>query len=85
MTQHIADWQMHVYLFEDDGHTSARVELRTPTTVLNGSGQARRNPVDPDVPEIGDEIAVGRALVELGNQLLDTAGRDIAAVGNPRT
>lgn len=33
------------------------------------------------VAEIGDELAVGRALVALGKQLLNAAADDIAAPG----
>ena len=32
------------------------------------------------MPEIGDEIAVARALVDLGHRLLNTASADIASV-----
>ena len=35
---------------------------------------------DPDVPEIGDEIAVARPLVDLGHRLLTTAAADLRAV-----
>ncbi|MFR9730734.1 DUF1876 domain-containing protein [Saccharopolyspora sp. MS10] len=44
---------------------------------LHGHGTARRHPDDPDVPQIGDEIALARALFELGHKLLDAAANDI--------
>ena len=42
-------------------------------------GRARRDPHDRDVPLIGDEIAVGRALRRLADRLLDDAESDIAS------
>jgi hypothetical protein len=45
-----------------------------------GVGRAWLSPADHDVPEIGDEVAVARALSELSRRLLDTAAGDIEAV-----
>jgi len=39
---------------------------------------------DSDVPEIGDELAVARALSELAHQLLHAAVEDIAGVTQQR-
>ncbi|WP_461023673.1 dsRBD fold-containing protein [Thalassiella azotivora] len=47
---------------------------------LHGQGRARRNPADEDVPEIGEEVAVSRALRDLADRLLATASGDISAV-----
>ena len=45
---------------------------------------ANRNPVDPDVPEIGDELAVARALGNLSERLLHRTERDISGItGQP--
>lgn len=74
---HTVKWKVDLYLFEEEGVTKARVVLDTATTRLTGHGDAHRNPADPDVPEIGDELAAGRALDDLGRQLLDTARHDI--------
>ena len=46
----------------------------------SGHRRAKLNPADPDVPEIGDEIAVARALIDLGHRLLNTAAGDIVSV-----
>jgi hypothetical protein len=46
-------------------------------TGLIGVGLARLNPADRDMPEIGDELAVARALSDLGHQLLEAAAGDI--------
>lgn len=74
---HTEKWKIDLYLFEEEGATKARAVLDTATTQFTGHGDAHRNPVDPDVPAIGDELAAGRALDDLGRQLLDTARHDI--------
>ncbi|MBW8090973.1 MULTISPECIES: DUF1876 domain-containing protein [Streptomyces] len=74
---HTVEWRVRLYLFEDEGTTKARVMLDTRDTSLTGHGTARCNPEDDDVPEIGDELAAGRALHDLGDQLLGAAERDI--------
>ncbi|GGP45787.1 DUF1876 domain-containing protein [Streptomyces griseoincarnatus] len=78
---HTLEWKTRLHLFEEDGTTKARATLDTGTTSLTGHGVAHRNPADPDVPEIGDELAAGRALRDLGQQLLDIAERDVEGVG----
>lgn len=40
---------------------------------LTGSGDAKRNNGERRQPDVGRELAVGRALVDLGNQLIDRA------------
>ena len=82
--EHVAEWQAHVYLFEHDSMTQARVVLDTGANRLTGEGLARRHPADAEVPEIGDELAVGRALIELGERLVHAASEDIAALGRAR-
>jgi hypothetical protein len=61
---HVAEWKAHVHLYEHDDATQARVTLETDANTLISEGLARRHPADPQVPEIGDELAVGRALIE---------------------
>jgi hypothetical protein len=74
-------WTVEVFVGEEDRQTYAEAALRDDIgNRLRGVGRATRSPADPDVPEIGDEIAVGRALVDLGNRLLRTAAADIEAV-----
>ncbi|MFJ8113944.1 DUF1876 domain-containing protein [Streptomyces sp. NPDC096132] len=80
---HTVEWKLRLYLFEDEDETSARVVLNTGSTELTGHGAAHRNPEDTAVPEIGDELAAGRALRDLGRQLVEVAGRDIEAVNPP--
>ena len=74
-------WTVDVYVGEDDGQTYAEAALSDDVgNHLLGTGRARLSPDDMDVPEIGDEIAVGRALSNLGHRLLDTAAGDIETI-----
>ncbi len=74
-------WSVEIFVGEQDGHTYAEARLHTELgDSLAGVGRARCNPDDHDVPEIGDEIAVARALTDLGHRLLITAARDIEQV-----
>ena len=73
-------WHIELYLSEDGRTTRAEAVLRTSAgTELRHSGVARRNPGDRDVPEIGDELAVCRALSALAHELLDASIADIQA------
>lgn len=77
-------WRVDVFVSEEGDTTKARATLTgdSPTRV-SGTGVARRNPHDPGVPEIGDEVAVGRALGALSAELLTVAYKDIdASVGD---
>jgi hypothetical protein len=70
---------------ENDGRTYAEARLITDVEHhLVGVGRAHVGSHDYDIPEIGDEVAVARALVDLGYQLLNTAADDIEGVtGSP--
>ena len=77
---HIVDWNLRLALTEDEERTTARVTLQTRDRTLTGRGVAVRDPRDPDVPEIGDELAAGRALIALGRQLLAAGAWDVDGV-----
>ena len=77
-------WNVEVFIGEHDGKTRAEARLHTDATNLIGTGTSRLNPTDSDVPEIGDELAVARALSELAHQLLHAAAEDIAGVTHER-
>ena len=71
-------WHIELYLFEDGTTTRAEAVLRTSAgTELRHSGVARRHPDDPEVPEIGDELAVCRALTGLAHDLLESTVSDV--------
>ncbi|WP_409329602.1 DUF1876 domain-containing protein [Trujillonella humicola] len=74
----VATWTVTIDIDEHDGHTRAVARLHTRDgDRLAGVGLARLDPADRDVPEIGDEIAAGRALTDLGHRLLRTATEDV--------
>jgi hypothetical protein len=82
--RHTASWTVEILLYEDDDdHTSAKATLVSDTgaeqrRTVAGAGRATRNPADPSVPEIGEEIAAARALRDLADRLLQAASADIA-------
>ncbi|GAA2004694.1 DUF1918 domain-containing protein [Catenulispora subtropica] len=79
-------WQVSVAVVEyDTGETKAHVIAHTGQRVLQSHGRARRLVGDTDAPEIGDEVAVGRAFLALGEELLDQAARDVEDVEGHRT
>jgi len=74
---------VRVSIFESGDDTSANVVLLTEApTHLSAHGQSHRDIGDASMrmPEIGDEVAVARALRHLADQLLETAAKDIEAV-----
>ena len=78
---HAKRWTVTIHIDEvDDDRTRAHAVLETGGSMrLTGEGFARRNPTDRPVPEIGDELAAGRALSDLAHNLLDVAAEDVAA------
>jgi hypothetical protein len=74
-------WTVEILIAEVDRGTYAEARLYDEISDdLVGIGIARRYPTDPDIPEIGDEIAVARALNDLGQRLLSTASGDLETV-----
>jgi len=82
---HVATWHVDVHLFEAGDDTEAHaVLLSGGTQPIDADGHARRRHGDFSVPEIGDELAAGRALRKLADRLIAAAATDIAAVeGHP--
>ena len=71
-------WKVDVFIDEHDEYTYAEARLVGESdTPLVGRGRARLSPADEDVPEIGDELAVARALNDLGHRLLLATAADI--------
>jgi hypothetical protein len=76
----VRDWKIRISLFESDDDTDASVVLLADSpTHLTARGHSHRSANDRGVPEIGDEVAVARALRRLADQLLETAAEDIEA------
>jgi hypothetical protein len=75
------NWKVEIFIGERDGRTHAEARLFPSTrATLTGVGAARLNTTDRDVPEIGDELAVARALSDLSHKLLESAVDDIEGV-----
>ena len=70
-------WTVEITFREDDDKTRADAVLTGRSETLRGWGRARRSPVDPDVPAVGEEIAAARALADLAHHLLDQAAHRI--------
>jgi len=81
----VKEWRVELMIGEDDGRTYAEAQLVTELgDRIVGTGRAFVSPDDYDVPEIGDEVAVARALHDLGAQLLAVASADITEVTRDR-
>jgi hypothetical protein len=66
-------WTVEVLFTEDGDTVSAEARLSAGARQLVGWGRARRNPKDPDVPRIGEELATARALSDLSHLLVHEA------------
>ena len=68
---HAKHWSVDIYIDEHEESRRTRAEARLHTgdrTDVRGVGTSSRNPRDREVPEIGDELAVSRALADLADQ-----------------
>jgi hypothetical protein len=66
-------WTIEVVFTEDADRTRADAILTIGDEQIRGWGRSRRNPSDPEVPKIGEEIAAARALSDLAHHLLHAA------------
>lgn len=77
---HLRTWTVDIAIdeHEDQRRTHARAHLHSgERPSLTGDGEAHRNPSDREIPAIGDELAVARALADLSHQLLEQAAQDV--------
>ncbi|MCU7729438.1 DUF1876 domain-containing protein [Actinoplanes sp. KI2] len=77
---HIRTWTVQLTITEDEFERTTRASAILHTDSrrpLRSEGRARRRPSDTEVPAIGDELAVARALASLTYQLLDATATDI--------
>src|SRR5262249_39109967 len=78
---HVKRWSVDIYIDEHEENRRTRAEARLHTddgTDVRGVGTSSRNPHDREVPEIGDELAVSRALADLAAKLPREARGDVA-------
>ncbi len=68
-------WTAEIVLEETPDQTDATVTLRTGDAECVARGRARRNPHDPSVPRIGEELATARAMAELSSKLLEESAK----------
>lgn len=74
-------WWVEVFLGETDGKSTAHATLHTGARArLSSYGDARLNPRDEDVPQIGYELATARALSALAQRILEAAADDISGM-----
>lgn len=76
----LKNWSVEVSIDEHEGLTRAKARLRWREKEEVGVGLARLNPADRNVAEIGDELAVARALSDLGKRMLTVSSGDIEDV-----
>lgn len=72
-------WSVEILLDETADLTEAEAVLELDGQRYAGWGRARRNPADPTVPRIGEELAAARALSDLSHKLLEAAATSIEA------
>lgn len=66
-----------VDVVEDPDACTASASVMTNHGLMRAEGVARRKPADPNIPMVGEELAIGRALVDLGDQLMSAASDDL--------
>ncbi|BCR45845.1 hypothetical protein VNDN067_27190 [Mycobacterium tuberculosis] len=71
--------QIDVLIEEHDERTRAKARLSWAGRQMVGVGLARLDPADEPVAQIGDELAIARALSDLANQLFALTSSDIEA------
>jgi hypothetical protein len=77
----VKKWHVDLYLYEHQDSTAAHAVLHSASRAqLDGRGAARLRPGEANVPEIGDEVAVARALRGLSDRLLAAASDDMSAI-----
>ena len=72
-------WTVEVVFTDEDGGIRADARLSTGTRVLSGWGRSHRNPADPDVPAIGEDLAAARAFSDLAHHLVHEAADAVEA------
>ncbi len=67
------DVTLSIHIVEDETETVATAILHLRGEHFEAKGRARRNPVDPSKPVIGEELAIARALRVLESDITAAA------------
>lgn len=85
-TPHVREWTVRLSIFETGDDTSAHaVLLAGDLGHLRAEGRSHRSEHDRPAREIGDEVAVARALRHLADALMATADSEILATMGEET
>jgi hypothetical protein len=66
-------WDVRLEISEDGDHCVVVAHLDAGDRSLAGVGRSKRNPADPSVPQVGEELATARALHDLAHHLSQDA------------
>lgn len=75
-------WDVRLEIREDGDHCEVLAHLDTGDRGLSGVGRSRRNPTDPALPQVGEELATARALHDLAHHLSQDAWQMIEEFSN---
>ncbi len=67
------DLTLNMHVVEDETNTMVHAVLNLRGDHFESVGRARRKPIDPPMPVIGEELAVARALAELAGKVMEAA------------
>ncbi|GAA2061143.1 DUF1876 domain-containing protein [Streptomyces albiaxialis] len=80
MMETVVGWHVEMEFEEDSQRTRAVALVRLPDgSEVRTHGFAKRHPVDPNQPRVGEEVAAARALNEMAMRLLTKAHDEIDA------
>lgn len=72
-------WTADIVFEETPDSTDAQITIHMDEAECTGRGSARRNPHDPSVPIIGEELAAARAFAQLSSKLLEESAAILEA------
>jgi hypothetical protein len=68
-------WTADIVFEETEESTDATITIHMDGAECVGRGRARRNPHDPSVPLIGEELAAARAFADLSHRLVEESAQ----------
>lgn len=73
-------WKVHITIDEKGERARAVAEMRYRGETFTGIGQTRLDPGDHFPDEVGEELAIARALSDLAQKVFETTATDIEEV-----